>query len=124
MKYKIGQRVKIRDFSAMANEFGVQENGNILVGNYYFTREMKVYCGEEYCITALYGDGYELDLQDGEEWYFNDGMLIDSEQEPIVASVEIKALKAEIQKLKNTIKFYENQNIEEVKPKRTYTRRK
>ena len=96
MKYGIGQKVKVRNFQDMVREYGVELNGDILMGNFYFTREMKVFCGEECRIKNVYGDGtYQLDIEDSDDWYFTDQMLEDFDKKD-----EVVGLKAEIEKLK------------------------
>lgn len=113
MKYGIGQKVKVKDFSELVKEFGVESNGNIIIGNYYFVRQMKVYCGEEYRIKNTYADGtYELDLQDGEEWFFSEEMLEEINKVDVIKKYEehLKTAKIEV--------------VEPDKHKRTYTRRK
>lgn len=108
MKYGIGQKVRVKDFSELVKEFGVEPNGNIIIGNYYFDRQMKVYCGEEYRIKNTYADGtYELDLQDGGEWFFSEEML--ETEKPVILGIDIAP--------NNDIAVGD-------KPKRTYTRRK
>ena len=88
MKYGIGQKVRVKDFSELVKEFGVEPNGNVLIGNYYFDRQMKVYCGEEYRIKNTYADGtYGLDLQDGGDWVFSEEML--ETEKPVILGVDI-----------------------------------
>ena len=106
MKYGVGQKVRVKDFSELVKEFGVEPNGNIIIGNYYFDRQMKVYCGEEYRIKNTYADGtYELDLQDGGEWFFSEEML--ETEKPVISDIAPN-----------------NDIVVGDKPKRTYTRRK
>ena len=106
MKHGIGQKVKIKDFSELVKEFGTDTCGNIIIGNCFFNRQMKVYCGEEYRIKNTYSDGtYELDLQDGGEWYFTEEMF--EGDKAVTVNIDT-----------------EQPNAVEDKPKRTYTRRK
>ena len=116
MKYGIGQKVRVKDFSELAKKYGVQSNGDIYIGDYAFEREMKVYCGEEYYIANHYdGNLYELTLNDGGYWYFIDEVLEDMRdkqlnEKPIILGVDI----ANEDDLSNHTD----------KLKRTYTRRK
>lgn len=143
MKYGIGQRVRVKDFETLKEEYGVNENGEVEVGDYIFTREMKIFCGEKCRILNAFADGtYDLDLKGSEEWYFTDQMLEteDSQNTTLVAQLKaeneqlktenetLKQKIAELEKLLNTEKpiyFSADNNLTySPKPKRTYTRRK
>lgn len=65
--YKVGDRVRIKTWEKMAQEFGVNEDGDIrMTGLYYFTRLMKKYCGNIYTIKNVNFDhSYKLEGIDG-----------------------------------------------------------
>ena len=76
MRYKIGDKVRVRQWDDMAKEFGV-DNGNILINGFYFIKEMKQYCGKTY---EVYDTGLHYILATENEvleWYFTDSMLED-----------------------------------------------
>lgn len=108
MKYGIGQLVRVKYFKDLVkeNEFG--EDGIITIGSCMFLREMKKYCGEVYEVKQVFEEGYELFLNDEEEYFFHEDML------------ELP------NKAENGATKHENlEEVEEVgKPKRIYTKRK
>lgn len=76
MKYKVGDKVRVRQWDDMAKEFGVN-NGNIPINGCLFVKEMKQYCGRTYEVydTSLY---YILATENEVlEWCFADSMLED-----------------------------------------------
>lgn len=109
MRFKIGQSIKVKDFNDLKTTYPKSNDGSLIVDSCFFLREMKVYCGEEYKIKTIVSNGvYELDLADGGNWYFTEGMLEDINTA-------------------DTTKKHEETKIGVVgsdKPKRTYTRKK
>lgn len=81
MRYKVGDKVRVRQWDDMAKEFYVNDRGNIFVDGYYFVNKMKQFCGKVYkvCRTNLYGENsYLLNSEDEIfDWLFTDGMLED-----------------------------------------------
>lgn len=76
MGYKVGDKVRVRQWDDMAKEFGVN-NGNIPINGCLFVKEMKQYCGRTYEVydTSLY---YILATENEVlEWCFADSMLED-----------------------------------------------
>lgn len=75
MEYKVGDRVRIKTWEKMVEEFGVDEDGDIrMTGLYYFTRLMKKYCGNIYTIKNVHFDRkYKLEGIDG--YTFSDDMI-------------------------------------------------
>lgn len=76
MKYKVGDKVRVRQWDDMAKEFGVN-NGNIPINGCLFVKEMKQYCGRTY---EVYGKSlYYILATENEvlEWCFTDSMLED-----------------------------------------------
>lgn len=45
MKYKVGDKVRVRQWDDMAKEFG-ESFGSIDIPHFYFPRSMEKYCGE------------------------------------------------------------------------------
>lgn len=77
MRYKIGDKVRVRQWDDMAKEFG-ECLGAIDTPFCLFASSMKVYCGLVYEIDEVYGHCYELksnEKPDVKKWYFTDDML-------------------------------------------------
>lgn len=55
-KFSVGDRVRIRQWDDMANEFGVNPRGSILC-KFIFLDSMKFLCGREFIITRISYDG-------------------------------------------------------------------
>lgn len=74
MQYKVGDRVKIREWDDMKKEYGLDRNGRIVVyeewhaiddyGVSYITERMRRYCGKETRIERIvhYKAGYRLEI--------------------------------------------------------------
>lgn len=79
MRYKIGDKVRVRQWDDMVEEFGIDEAGRIdTTTGCCFTEEMKKFCGGVYEICSMLGKNYLL--KDGEKtihYYFIDEMLED-----------------------------------------------
>lgn len=77
MRYKIGDKVRVRQWIDMAKEFG-NKDGNIPINGCLFVKEMKQYCGRTYEVydTGLY---YYILATENEVlgWCFTDSMLED-----------------------------------------------
>ncbi len=65
---KVGDRVVIREWDDMAQEFGVNAFGSIKCNN-FFTERMKKYCGKVARIIATFTstDSFKLEFEDGKE---------------------------------------------------------
>lgn len=77
MKYKVGDKVRVRQWNDMVEEFGTDEAGRINT-KCRFTEEMKKFCGGVYEIRSVLERNYLL--KDGVKniyWSFTDGMLED-----------------------------------------------
>ena len=61
MKYKVGDKVRVRQWDDMAREFGLDEYGDIAM-SYFFSKEMEKYCGKEVEISSIFEapDGFYL----------------------------------------------------------------
>lgn len=82
MKYEVGDKVVVRDWEDMKNEYGNSPLGGINVGEHCtFTREMKKYCGKVGKIEELSDeddDDYDYKISFDGIWspfFFLDGML-------------------------------------------------
>lgn len=77
MEYKVGDRVRIKTWEKMAQEFGVDEDGDIRTSNtFYFNKSMKQYCEKIYVIkNANYYNGYYYRLEGIDDYTFNDDMI-------------------------------------------------
>lgn len=79
MRYKIGDKVRVRQWDDMVEEFGTDEAGRIdTKTGERFTEEMKEFCGGVYEICSILGRNYLL--KDGEKtiyYYFTDETLED-----------------------------------------------
>lgn len=77
MGYKVGDKVRVRQWDDMAKEFGECLSA-IDTPFCLFVSSMKVYCGLVYEIAEVYGCCYELksnEKPDIKKWYFTDDML-------------------------------------------------
>ena len=77
MRYKVGDKVRVRQWDDMKREFG-ECLGAIDTSFCLFVSSMKVYCGLVYEIAKVYGCYYELksnEKPDIKKWYFTDDML-------------------------------------------------
>lgn len=68
MKYKVGDKVKIREDLIVGNEYGADD----------FAEEMELYKGGIATITDIYNNKYFIDVDDG-EWHWTDEMFEDIE---------------------------------------------
>lgn len=73
MKYKVGDKVKVREWDDMVEEFGTDEDGDIDC-NLYFVEYMKKYCGKEMTVSRVLTGYYTLE-EDDMEWQWTDDML-------------------------------------------------
>lgn len=72
MKYKIGDKVRIKSFKWYNRK--KNENGNIYCGAYVMTQAMAIYCGKQAIITEVLKDGYRINL-DRNRWCWTDEMF-------------------------------------------------
>jgi hypothetical protein len=71
---KPGDKVKIRQWDDMAQEFGVDKDGDINSGDLLFLREMRPLCGTEVEVLKVEPDGV-LDVKGCDEWFFNKSFI-------------------------------------------------
>lgn len=85
MKYKVGDKVRVRQWDDMAKEFDVND-GDIYMTDCRFIKEMKQYCGKTYEISNMCLVYYNLKTENKVlDWVFTDEMLED------VSSLQIQA---------------------------------
>ena len=85
MKFKVGDRVKVRSWDAMEEEFGL-DDGNINNTGYCFTEGMTKYCGNYVTIDSCSNDCYTI-KEDNHNWSWTDDMF--EEKEDKLFGVEV-----------------------------------
>ena len=101
MKYKVGDKVKIRKWDDMAAEFDVDFSGDIETPSFYFTREMEKFCGKivtiKYqCVDTDDEEYYEIVEDTDNEFCFSDDMFENEFTVPILLGVDIYNLVKEL----------------------------
>ena len=71
-KFKVGDKVKIRQWDDMEKEFGLDTFGSINV-RFHFCERMRKYCGKVMTITDIWGDNYTL--EGAKSWSFSEDMF-------------------------------------------------
>lgn len=100
MKYQIGDKVKVRKWSDMALEFGVDDDGDIKMP-VYFIKDMEQFCGKIVTIksrnVSLDEEEYYEIMEDTEQafWFSND-MFEDEFADPILVGIDIYNLVKEL----------------------------
>ena len=117
--FGIGQKVRVKDFSALADKYGVIDGG-IAIGDYMFEKAMKVYCGEEYRVLNHFEDNtYELDTNDNGNWVFHEEVLELPNYKKVENNLKQEnfLLKAELDNANDTIKHLQGKikELEEAK---------
>ena len=79
MKYKIGDKVKVKKWEDLELEYEVDEYGDICHGA-MFIQEMKEYCGKELVIEQVWNDRYSCH---GISYLWQDWMFEDVETKQI-----------------------------------------
>lgn len=74
-KYNVGDRVVIREWDDMEEEYGLTSNSSINC-NCYFTTGMRYLCGREFTIRAL-DEPYEgsVKFEENDEWNYHIDMI-------------------------------------------------
>lgn len=72
MKYKVGDKVRVRSWESMEKEFGLTDGGNIKV-KYAFAKEMEKYCGK--LVTISSNNGCYRIKEDSGEYIWDDDMF-------------------------------------------------
>ena len=94
MKYKVGDKVKVRKWDDMVSEFDVDASGDIELPGIFFTKKMEKFCGKIVTIQErevdLDGKAYYEILEDTEHEYdFSDDMFEDDFMAPILIGVDV-----------------------------------
>ena len=101
MKYKVGDKVKIRKWDDMVSEFDVDASGDIELPGIFFTNEMKEFCGkivtiQERCVDLGGGGCYKIIEDTEHKFYFSDDMFEDEFAAPILVGIDIYNLVKEL----------------------------
>lgn len=78
MKYKVGDKVRVRQWDDMAKEFGFSgcTKSNIDILGCLFTNSMKKFCGSVVTISNIVSDNSRyLIKEDNQNWYWTDDMF-------------------------------------------------
>lgn len=76
MKYEVGDKVRIKTWKQMADEYGLTTLGNVDTKQ-TFTTYMAMHCGKIMTITEEF-EGYYKMKEDYDYWYWSDDMFDDS----------------------------------------------
>ena len=79
MKYKVGDKVKVRQWENLKSQYETDEYGDICHGA-MFIQEMKEYCGKEFVIEQVWNDRYSCH---GISYLWQDWMFEDVETKTI-----------------------------------------
>ena len=74
MKFKVGDKVRVREWDDMKAEFGLNCCDDIKTPIYYYINNMRQYCGKQTMIARVFDDSYRLSGCD--IYKFTDDMLI------------------------------------------------
>lgn len=74
MKYKVGDKVRVRSWESMEKEFRLTVNGNIEAGAATFLHKMAGFCGKIVTIKEISIDLYRIEEDNG-EWNWTDEMF-------------------------------------------------
>ena len=77
MQYKVGDKIKIKSKEALIEEFGLDEEGDVLTQNPFILNgfgegNMVEYCDRELTVSAVHSHAYEVEEdQDEWKWWFS-----------------------------------------------------
>lgn len=77
MRFKVGDKVRVREWEDMERQFGVDSDGDIVCEK-IFISPMRGHCGKTFEISSVMKDYYKL-KGDGGNWNYSDGMLVPAE---------------------------------------------
>lgn len=103
MKYKIGDKVKIKSLDWYNDNRDYY--GNVECGFYYFIEEMTKYCGETLTIGEIYRNYYEL--QEDENFIWTDDMFDSNIETP--DDVESKTTSEQMVSLKMICEYLDKE---------------
>jgi hypothetical protein len=73
LNFKVGDKVKIREWDDLVNEFGTDKNGCIGIKNTVYEPGFEKYCGNVYTITSFY-DGHPV-INEEDFFYIDEEIL-------------------------------------------------
>lgn len=85
MKYKIGDKVRVKQWEDMAKEGGIFQ-GDINLGGICFVDDMKSLCGTEVTISKVLNERYGVEECN---WVFSDEMFEPVEKYPMMSSNDV-----------------------------------
>lgn len=106
MKYKIGDRVRVRQWDEMEKEFGLDPKGDISC-DLIFVKDMREYCGKVFTVRNAFSQIYHLDgceTNFGFWWGFSDDMLEPVDNKKIVITTDGKTTLARLYEGKKVVK--------------------
>lgn len=106
MKYKIGDKVRVRQWDEMEKEFGLDPWGDIKC-DHIFTRDMREYCGKVFTVRDVFPPVYRLgDCKIGSKlwWNFSDDMLEPAGDKKIIITTDGKTTLARLYEDKKIVK--------------------
>ena len=106
MKYKIGDKVRVRQWDEMEKEFGLDPWGDIKC-DHIFVRDMREYCGKVFTVRNAFSRVYHLDgckSDLGFWWGFTDDMLVPVIDKKIVITTDGKTTFARLYENKKIVK--------------------
>lgn len=130
MKYKVGDKVRIKSKEWYENNKDKDCDGDILCGDVYFMSNMKDYCGKTATITEA-KKHYRIDLDNG-RWCWSDELFedstLDNAEKPHISEQLIKDIADVIKSHNLGVSVSENEgkliiepmNVEEDLEKGTY----
>lgn len=74
-KYNVGDRVVIRDWDDMAEEYGLTPYSENINCNRYFTTGMRYLCGREFTIKALDERDGSVEFEENNDWNYHIDMI-------------------------------------------------
>lgn len=86
MKYKVGDKVIIREWDDMEREFGVDFGGDIKA-KCCFVRSMREYCGKKMTIGGITGEG-NYTMVNGDGWIFSADTFKKNNNQKIVITTD------------------------------------
>jgi len=83
MKFKVGDKVTVRQWDDMKKEYGLYSSGDsIPIPVCSFVKKMELFCGKKVTIEEVYGNCYGIE-EDDCHWYWTDEMFENSADKPI-----------------------------------------
>jgi hypothetical protein len=73
--FEIGEKVKVKSYEKLKEEYGLNICGNISVGGEEFIDEMEKYCNQEVTIKENWADNYGIE-EDNDTFWWSQGMFI------------------------------------------------